>query len=273
MMSETLFRWSSGLEHIAPDPEEILLAADSWLVSEGRVRGFDLHWGRFSDACKGISTIGQGEIDVFRRHVTRALPREGNWFPRIELVERQGAVALQFRLRAAPPLTKAVRLMHWPGKDERILPRRKGPDLALLGSMRQQTVAQGADEALLTTSDGIVLEGLTTSVAWWEGNSLCVPDPALAVLPGVTSRLLLRLAYALRMPIQYRRTHINELSGRTVWTMNALHGIRPVVQWVGSTNRAGDEVDHRPWQARLLDLGMPLDAYSETTAEDSAAQQ
>jgi branched-subunit amino acid aminotransferase/4-amino-4-deoxychorismate lyase len=275
MKADTVFRWNPGsvcLEEVMPESDEVLLAADSWLVSEGRVRGFTLHWDRFAGACRDAGELEQEEIDAFSREVTAVLPRQGKWFPRVELIGLDDAAALQFRLRSAPPLTQSVRMMRWRGKDTRMLPRRKGPDLALLGRMRQQAIAQGADEALLTTPDGIVLEGLTTSLAWWEEESLCIPDPMLSVLPGVTCRLLIRMAHNMRIPIQHRCVHIDELSGRTVWTLNALHGIRPVVQWIGSANEAACDVDHRPWQSRLCNLALPLDMFSgsETDARQGA---
>ena len=73
-----------------------LLAADSWLVVDGRVRALDRHWARFSAACAehGVDT------QAFRADVERAVPAEGRWFPRVEL-RADGELAV--RVRPAPP--------------------------------------------------------------------------------------------------------------------------------------------------------------------------
>jgi len=51
--------------------------------------------------------------------------------------------------------------------------------------------AQGYDDALLITSDGLVLEGPTFSVAWVTGEHLETPALGLGILPSITRAVLL----------------------------------------------------------------------------------
>jgi 4-amino-4-deoxychorismate lyase len=55
-------------------------------------------------------------------------------------------------------------------------------------------VRQGADDALLVSHDGIVLEAPTANVWWREGEHLLTPSLELPILAGVTRALLLDLA-------------------------------------------------------------------------------
>ncbi|MEU9006413.1 aminotransferase class IV [Streptomyces sp. NPDC048551] len=245
-----------GADGLVPGGAEgELSAADSWLVEDGRVREWDAHWRRFGAAVAGAGGP-ETQLAGFREAVAAALPPAGCWFPRVELV----AGRLRLRMRAAPPRTAAVRL--WvQDADPRLLPRRKGPDLAALGRLRARAVAAGADDALLVSPAGTVLETATASLVWWEGDALCVVDPALPVLAGVTAGWVLRRAGELGVEVRRRRVRPAELSGREVWTVNALHGPRPVAGWVGADG--GVEVVAGPaprvarWRARWAAAGAP----------------
>lgn len=231
-----------------------LAAADSWLVEDGRVREPAAHWRRFGAAVAGAGGP-EPEVAGFREAVVAALPRAGCWFPRVELV----AGRLQVRVRVAPPRTAEVRL--WAGGgDPRRTPRRKGPDLAVLGRLRAAAVAAGADDALLVSDGGIVLESATASLVWWEGDVLCVVDPGLPVLTGVTVGWVLRRAGELGIEVRSRRARLVELSGREVWTANALHGLRPVAGWVDAPAGvvAGPAPRVREWRAAWAAAGEAL---------------
>jgi hypothetical protein len=109
-----------------------LLAADSWLVDDGRARAVERHWARFTATCRqhGVEPDAVAEL---RAGVERALPPRGRWFPRVELrADRQLAVAM----RPAPP--RAPTVVAWVADvaDPRREPRRKGPDLARLAALR-----------------------------------------------------------------------------------------------------------------------------------------
>jgi branched-subunit amino acid aminotransferase/4-amino-4-deoxychorismate lyase len=237
----------------ADDPP---LIADSWLVEDGCVRALDRHRRRFFRSCIEVTRVPQHELHAFWNAVVRALPRRGRWFPRVELCVPQAE--LRLRIRPAPPQGTALRLWTGKGLDPRMAPRQKGPDLARLAEVRERARMKGADEALLTTQSGLVLEATTASLLWWEGPYLCMPSPALRVLPGVTAQVLQEIALRSGTPVKYRRRRIRDLDGREVWLVNALHGIRAVKRWVGTPVVAGPAVRAREWQSRLEACVEPL---------------
>jgi branched-subunit amino acid aminotransferase/4-amino-4-deoxychorismate lyase len=223
-----------------------LLAADSWLVADGRVRAVERHWARFSAACAEHG-VGPDAIAAFRADVERAVPAQGRWFPRVEL--RQELAVL---VRPAPPREPTVVAWIADVPDPRRCPRRKGPDLDRLAALRERAAAHGAGEAVLADADGRLLEGAYTSLLWWEGETLCaVPDEA-PILPGVTRALLLELAVERGTPVARRRPAPDELAGRETWLVSALHGIRAVTRWAPAGVPAGAAQRAAAWQ-RLLD--------------------
>jgi branched-subunit amino acid aminotransferase/4-amino-4-deoxychorismate lyase len=233
-----------------------LLVADSWLVRDGRVRGFDRHRDRFLRACTECGGPTRDQLTVFWRDMTAALPRTGEWFPRVELAA--GSLELRLLLRHAPPLGSTVRVWAAGQLDPRTVPRRKGPDLDALARVRRRAIAEGADEAVLIGSSGVLLEGATTSVLWWEDDTLCLPPPRLPLLPGVTTGLVQERARALGLRIAHRERTVAELDGHEVWVVNALHGIRPVTEWTGRPMTAPPAVRAPEWQRWLDGMAEPL---------------
>ena len=121
MSVESIFRWRDG-ELEALDYCDItasrIVAADSWLVTDGTALALGLHRTRFLAAAPGH--------DDFWDAAVAAIPRNGDWFPRVEL---HSPPALVFRLRSAPERTRSAVLATWTGPDPRTEPRVKGPDL------------------------------------------------------------------------------------------------------------------------------------------------
>ena len=225
-----------------------LLAADSWLVDEGRVRAVERHWARFSATCSEHGVEPEA-LAALRADVELALRARGRWFPRVELRE-DGELA--FRVRPAPPREPTVVAWVADVPDPRRAPRRKGPDLEALAGLRKRAAAHGAGEAVLCDADGHLLEGAFTSLLWWEGETLwVVPDDA-PILPGITRSLLLDLAGERGMSVAQRRPALHELAGCETWLVSALHGIRAVTRWAGGGPPAGDTPRAATWQ-RLLD--------------------
>jgi branched-subunit amino acid aminotransferase/4-amino-4-deoxychorismate lyase len=225
-----------------------LLAADSWLVADGRTRAVERHWARFSATCREHG-VEPDALAAFRAEVERALPAAGRWFPRVEL-RADGELALE--LRPAPPRQPDVVAWVADVADPRVAPRRKGPDLERLGALRERAAAHGAGEAVIADPEGRLLEGAYTSLLWWEGETLwAVPDDA-PILPGITRGLLIELARAHATPVAHRRPRPQELAGRETWLVSALHGIRAVTRWAGGDLAAIDAPRAAAWQ-RLLD--------------------
>jgi branched-subunit amino acid aminotransferase/4-amino-4-deoxychorismate lyase len=227
-----------------------LLAADSWLVVDGRVRAADRHWARFSAACREHD-IEPDALAALRARVEGAVPAEGRWFPRVELRE-DGELALE--LRPAPARGPTVVAWVADVPDPRRAPRRKGPDLERLAALRERAAAHGAGEAVLADADGCLLEGAFTSLLWWEGETLCaVPDDA-PILPGITRALLIELARERDTPVTLRRPAPAALAGREAWLVSALHGIRAVTRWAAGGPPAGAAPRAAAWQRLLDDL-------------------
>lgn len=205
----------------------VLLVADSFLVDEGRVRGLELHRARFTGSCavQGVSALS------FWDEAIAGLPRSGRWFPRLELTNDR---RLCVRLRPAPPPGDQVTVRLYDGPDPRREPRVKGPDLELLGSLREQ-FAYAADEVLLSAPGGTVLEAAYSSLVWWEDDVLCLPPQDLPVLPSVTVALLRLIAADRGTAVAERPRTVVDLDGREAWLVNALHGIRPVRTWLPAT--------------------------------------
>ncbi|MFI9586644.1 aminotransferase class IV [Streptomyces sp. NPDC052236] len=268
--AERLLAWNPG-HGLAPmeDPSSDirLLVADSWLVRDGRVRGLTRHRERFLHACVDAGGPPLEQLTDFWRDMTAALPRgEGAWFPRVELVPGGRQLQLRLRLRAAPALAPGVRVWAAGQPDPRTVPRRKGPDLAVLARVRRlaSISGRGAEEAVLTTPSGLVLEGATSSVLWWEDQTLCLPSPALPILAGVTTGLIQARAAQSGIRLVHRERSVEDLDGREVWLVNALHGIRPVTDWSGTGTgtgrpmRAGPASHAAEWRKWLQDIMEPL---------------
>jgi branched-subunit amino acid aminotransferase/4-amino-4-deoxychorismate lyase len=229
-----------------------LLAADSWLVADGRARAVERHWTRFAATCREHGVEPEA-LAAFRAGVERALPAQGRWFPRVELRE-DGELAV--RVRPAPPREPAVVAWIADVPDPRRAPRRKGPDLQRLAVLRDRAAAHGAGEAVIADTDGRMLEGAFTSLLWWEGETLCaVPDDA-PILPGITRALLIELARERDTPVAHRRPLPQELAGRETWLVSALHGIRAVTRWADGGPSADAAPRAANWQ-RLLDALAP----------------
>ncbi|HET9382583.1 MAG TPA: aminotransferase class IV [Streptomyces sp.] len=246
-----------------------LLAADSWLVADGAVRALERHRHRFTTTCAEAADAPGELLDAFWTAVTDLLPRgPGAWFPRVELRPAEpdapedtvhpGGHRLMYRLRTAPPLGTTARLWGWTVFDPRRTPRHKGPDLDTLAAVRRKAADAGADEALLVTADGVVLEAVNSSLLWWEGDALCHPAPDLPTLPGVTAALLTDRARSTGIEVRPCRRRLSALAGREVWVVNALHGLRPVAAWTDSSLRAGDAERAPSWGAWLHGLAAPL---------------
>lgn len=256
-IAKGLLAWSAaGGLMPAAEPGGRLLVADSWLVRDGRMRGHDRHRERFLRSCGECDGPPLRRLLEFWQDMTAALPRTGEWFPRVELAAGSGE--LRLLLRHAPPLGPGVRVWAAGQSDPRTVPRRKGPDLDTLARVRRRAATEGADEAVLVAPSGVVLEAATSSVLWWEDDTLCLPSPQLPVLPGVTVALIQERARREGIRIAHRERTVAELDGREVWLVNALHGIRPVTDWTGGPLRAAPPVRAPEWRAWLDSLMEPL---------------
>ncbi|HKS49166.1 MAG TPA: aminotransferase class IV [Amycolatopsis sp.] len=236
-----------------------LLVADSWLLVDGAVRAMEKHIDRFTRSCLELGVVSAGELREFWSTVVAGLPRSGTWFPRVELVD--AAPALRLRIRPAPVLRESVRIWVPDEPDRRSYPHRKGPDLDRLALLREDAERYGAHEALLTTSDGFVVEGASSSLLWWEEGVLCEPPADVPALPGTTAAVVRELASARGIRTARRARRPEELGGREVWLVNALHGVRLVTGWTPGAIVAGPGARFRQWRALVENLRVPLKTF------------
>ncbi|MEU6771792.1 aminotransferase class IV [Streptomyces sp. NPDC046759] len=251
-----------------------LLVADSWLVEDGRVRALAVHARRFRDTCGRLLGIPSGQVTGFLRAAVDLLPARGRWFPRVEARSDAYGRRLILWLRPAPPRGGPVTLWNPGMADPRELPWAKGPDLDLLGRLREAARAAGADEPLLLSASGHVREGGTTSLVWWRGTTLCAPPPGPELLPGVTRALLTAEVAEAGHQVVHETATAADLAGLPVWAVNALHGIRPVGGWLNQADEFPPPPDSsaevRRWQARLDRLALPAHPGLVPDAADPA---
>ncbi len=275
MSSAALFRWNRGalvaLDYCDPAEWQVE-AADSWLVTEGTAFALGLHRDRFfaAAATRGAQLEGFDDLDLeaFWAAVVDSIPPTGDWFPRLELQARAGAASLLYRERTAPELTTSIRLTTHHGPDPRRHPTIKGPDLTAMMHVRSAAQERDADEGVLLSPGGFVIEGGTTSIVWWRGDILFAPPegpdwPEFGRVDSVTARSLFGLAEALGVPTHREPATPAELDGAEVWALNALHGIRIVTAWVDDT--AGPQLAELPgrlalWRGRRDALRKPIRA-------------
>ncbi len=227
-----------------------LQVADSFLVTDGAVRGLDLHRNRFVGSCAAVGV----DAAPFWEQQVRRLPGFGRWFPRFELHDT-GELTVQ--RRPAPTTGGRVRVAVHEGPDPRTAPRVKGPDLELLGKLKN-AAPHRADEIILLDTDGTVLEAAYSAIAWWEDETLCFPPPDRPLLPSVTTTLLRQLATTQGVEVANRPRTPTDLQPRETWLINALHGIRPIQAWNDSPIDPLPNSTAETWQSHLTALAHPI---------------
>ncbi|MHB1235506.1 MAG: aminotransferase class IV [Microbacteriaceae bacterium] len=256
----TGYRWYCGtLERLEywDQADGSIEAADSWLVTEGQVLALELHRQRFFDSLLRRGLI-LADAAQFWDAAVAAIPREGDWFPRVELQSRGGSLSLGFRLRPAPERHRSLRVMTHQGADPRRFPGVKGPDFEAALRIRTEAQLSGADEALILSPLGFVIEGAFSSVLWWRGDTLCAPPMEFAKVDSVTAKSVLILAAAFETETRYEAATPAELQGSELWILNALHGIRVAVSWVDGPDLAALPGRLQLWRHRLEALRKPL---------------
>lgn len=234
-----------------------IAAADSWLVTGGTVLALDLHRTRF------MTSIPRGrhrdlDPEAFWDAAIAAIPRTGDWFPRVESRTQLRRPQLLFRLREAPQRARSIVLATHHGRDPRSAPRIKGPDLEAMVRLRTSVQSQGAGDAVILTPEGHIADGSTTCLAWWRGDALAIPSDDIARIDSVTLRSVLALATATGVDILRESARPEDLDGCEVWALNALHGIRIVTQWIGGPSVAEEPGRLDTWRHRLDALRRPL---------------
>lgn len=227
-----------------------LLAADSFTVRDGRVRGLSLHVQRFLAACRAQGyPVEAGE--VYRLLATAA----GR--PRLEL--SAGGVTL--RNRPPRPESETATLSAAPVTDPRRTPAIKGPDIPVL----QQLLAEvDEDERLLLDEAGDVVECCSATPILFTPGSIMDDIPWRAEFPqhpdqldSVTSRLVRRALLWLGVTVLETEPVAPDklLSGRA-WLLNSTH-----------VRRVSNPVSE-PWPLELVWLQEEVTTWLDRHAEE-----
>lgn len=260
MSVESIYRWHDGtLQSLdyCDMTDTSLEVADSWLVTDGTALAIGLHRERFLGSMSADAREATG-AEAFWDASLALIPRAGEWFPRVELQNRSGAMLLVLRVRSAPPRTNNVTVASWEGDDPRTTPLIKGPDLAAMMRIRTSLQPVGAGEAVLFSPDGYIVEGAYSALLWWRGEILCGPLSEFDRVGSVTVRSVLALAAALGVETFEEAVTPVEIADTELWSLNALHGIRIVTRWIDGPPLAELPGRLSIWRARLDALRKPI---------------
>lgn len=96
-------------------------------------------------------------------------------------------------------------------------------------AVSRHAVAEGFDDALLTTVDGVILEGPTFSAAWVVDGVIETPGLELGILDSITRRLMLELAAELEVPVVESAWPLSRLDDADEFmAMSTVREIQPV---------------------------------------------
>ena len=247
---------------VDPPPQEDaleVLAADSFVIDNSLIIGFPRHRERFFAACVDA---GVGDSEAFDDFVDRSMlwfPREGRWFPRLDVVTDGHEHWYRYNHRIAPPPQDTARLAV-ANSDTRLVPWRKGPDLDRMAQLRVE-VSHVADEALILSPDGVIVEGAYSAIVVIDANEgeFSLTPAKYPRIESVTEQLVTGLARDEHFDVIKRAHTMRELEGKEVWVLSALHGIRVATEIVGGPTISVNMERREEFQDRLREYEYPLD--------------
>jgi len=228
-MSLPLLNYFANGEWVDP-PEDgtrlEVLAADSFVLDNGDIVGFPRHRERFFAA---VVDAGVDDTEAFDDFVERCLlwfPREGRWFPRLDVVTNGDATWFRYHHRLAPAESQTTTLAIAPA-DTREVPWRKGPDLERMAALRA-SVSHLADEALILADDKVVVEGAYSAIVVIDSDAgqFCLTPSKYPRIDSITEQIVSECVRDDHFEVIKRSHTLSELEGKEVWVLSALHGIR-----------------------------------------------
>ncbi|MEY4397992.1 MAG: hypothetical protein RLZ53_568 [Actinomycetota bacterium] len=254
-MEEQIYVFNDGIfvsvENVDSNPK----VADSFLVTDGRVRSLDRHIERFETSANKLT---RQDLRHFWNQVIRLIPREGQWFPRIELTTDDQLIA---RIRTGLDYEHRVKLWSAEAGDDRVDPTTKGPDLAFGASLRRKANLHGADEAVILDSAGYVIEGALSSLVWWKDDVLYGPNHETKWLPSVTRLDVFEIAAQAGFETATAHVKPEDLIGLEIWVLSSFTGIRPVVDWLNLDGEVGEQQHLESFQRRMKLMSRDLDSF------------
>lgn len=93
----------------------------------------------------------------------------------------------------------------------------------------REAARRGADDVVFVSSDGMLLEGPTSTLIYREGATLLTPDPQLGILDGTTQANLFRFAEAAGMTTQFARPSVESLeTADAAWLVSSVRLAAPI---------------------------------------------
>jgi branched-subunit amino acid aminotransferase/4-amino-4-deoxychorismate lyase len=178
-------------------------------IIDGRAPLWSLHLDRLSRSCAALEVTRPGLIEPRGGpdRVIRFSIRSGG----VEVLERQTEGAGPIHLVCSPALHRGY--------------RHKLADRAWLQAARSSALMLGADDAVLFSESGVLVEGTKWAIGWWEGEALCFPPLTLGGLPSVARA---RLAETVRGGLQEAELTLAVVYTKPLLACNAARGVVPV---------------------------------------------
>ena len=110
---------------------------------------------------------------------------------------------------------------------------------------QREAARRGADDVLFVSSDGVVLEAPTGSVAWWDGSTLhTTPTGDTGILAGTTQQLLFERAAAEGWATAETKASVADLhAADVVWLIGSVRGPVDIVELDGKPRERVPDVD------------------------------
>ena len=191
-------------------------------VRGGRIPFLARHLARLERSLRELG-LAQPSQDV--RELVRPFAEVGNAVLRLEVADGRASVTVRALPALAPPSVITASEPHEP------YPYKITERDCFVDAAREAEVAE-ADDALLLTHEGLVAEGTTWTLFWWDGKQLRTPASELGILPGV-ARARVRELRAVNEG-RYPREALRE---KSLFLTNAVRGIVPVASLDGASVR------------------------------------
>lgn len=262
-----------------------LLVADSFRARRRagvtEVRGFALHLARFrkaaieagaeSSADSNKDSSGESnavpsselahQLDEFLTEAASQIAAAGERFPRLELwapssTGQPPGFELSLALRPLPEIRSSIELRTAalpPGVTHL---SRKGPNIAAYARLGHELGCEG----LLVDANGTAVEGTTTSLVLWDAAGRGFMSASTHRVPSVAEALVARIARDLGTPLSPAMITPARLVSGEVWAVNALHGIRLVLNIDGQAPARHDPDRLAQYRAALNETWEPTRA-------------
>jgi branched-subunit amino acid aminotransferase/4-amino-4-deoxychorismate lyase len=204
-------------------------------VRGGRIPFLARHLERLERSLRDLG-LARPRQDV--QELVRPFAEIGDAVLRVEVTDGRASVTVRALAELAPPSVITASEPHEP------YPHKITERDCFVDAAHEAEVAE-ADDALLLTHEGLVAEGTTWTLFWWDGKRLRTPAIELGILPGV-ARARVRELRAIDEG-RYPREALRE---KSVFLTNAVRGIVPVASLDGVSvrrDRRTAELARRFW--------------------------